>query len=117
MSKETIKVNAVDGTTRNAEVSRFRGFPLRGRCGFRDEWLPGILHVVNIHDMIPHQHGDFEEIFLVLEGSGTIYLGGTPIKVGKWDTVRVPLGVTHQGVPDEGKNLVTAVFLKKPDKH
>lgn len=116
MSKETVEVNAVDGTVKQAEVSRFRGFPLKGRCGFRDEWLPGTLHVVNIHEMIPHHHDDIEETFLVLEGSGMIHLGNTPIPVEKWDTVKVPVGVTHRAVPDKGKNLIVAVLLKKVDE-
>jgi len=113
MSQETVEVKAVDGTIKEANVSRFRGFPGKGGCGFRDEWQPGILHVVKIHDMIPHHHENFEEIFLVIEGSGTIYLGDTPIHVEKWDTVKVPINVTHRAVPDEGKELIVAIFFKK----
>ena len=113
MSREVIEVKDIDGNPREAHVSRFIGFPERGHCGFRVEWQPGILHAVNIYQMEAHYHDDLEEIFLVLEGSGTIYVGEIPIKVGRWDTVKVPKHTMHRAVPDEGKELKVAIFFKR----
>jgi oxalate decarboxylase/phosphoglucose isomerase-like protein (cupin superfamily) len=52
-----------------------------------------------------------EEIFLVLEGSGRIILGGVEVRVSRWDTVMVPRNVDHMGVPDPDGVLVVAVFF------
>lgn len=112
-SHEVFKVRDVDGNLREALASRFRGFPDKGGCGFRDEWQPKVLHAVKIHNMRAHCHDDFEEIFLVLEGSGTIYVGETPVYVEKWDTVRVPKRTMHRAVPDEDKDLKVAIFFKR----
>ena len=109
MSK--IKVRNTDGGESTVQVSRFRGFPDEGICGFRDEWQPGILHAVSFHDSKPHYHDDKEEIFLVLDGSGRITVGDVEIEVSRWDTVMVPRYVEHMGVPDPGKELVVAVFF------
>ncbi len=112
---EAIRVMDVNDRPATAQVSRFSGFPDTGICGFRDEWQPGVLHVVSFNDSRPHHHEDMEEVFLVLEGTGNIVLGGKWIAVRKWDTVRVPRGVEHFGVPDSGDKLVVAVFfLKNP---
>lgn len=113
MTHQTVKVKDADGRAREASVSRFGGFPEKGHCGFRDEWQPGILHAVDICDMEAHHHDDLEEIFLVLEGSGTMHLGETPIHMEKWDTVRVPKHTVHRAVPDEGKTLKVAIFFKR----
>jgi len=106
-----IKVRSANGGESTVQVSRFRGFPDEGICGFRDEWQPGILHAVSFHDSEPHYHDDKEEIFLVLDGSGRIKVGDVEIEVSRWDTVMVPRYVEHMGVPDPGKELVVAVFF------
>jgi mannose-6-phosphate isomerase-like protein (cupin superfamily) len=108
---EPIEVQDVNGGIATINVSNFCGFPDEGICGYRDEWQPGILHVVSFHDSEPHFHEDKEEIFLVLEGSGKIILGKIEVSVSKWDTVLVPRYVEHMGVPDPGENLVVAVFF------
>jgi len=113
MSHQTVKVKDIEGKEREAFVSRFEDFPEKGHCGFRVEWQPGILHAVKIYKMKAHHHDDLEEIFLVLEGSGTVYVGETPIRVGKWDTVRVPKHTMHKAVPDEGQELKVAIFFKR----
>ncbi len=112
---ESIEVKTVEGTESSAHVSRFGGFPDQGICGFRDEWQPGILHAVSFHDSEPHHHEDMEEIFLVLRGSGHIVLGDEEIRVGQWDTVRVPKNVEHMGIPDEEGELVVAVYFLRSD--
>jgi mannose-6-phosphate isomerase-like protein (cupin superfamily) len=108
---DEVGVQDVNGCSSTAFVSRFKGFPESGICGFRDEWQPGLLHAVSFHDSTPHSHDDMEEIFLVLEGSGRIVLGGTEVPVGRWDTVRVPVNVEHMGIPDGGEELVVAVYF------
>jgi mannose-6-phosphate isomerase-like protein (cupin superfamily) len=113
LSTTSIRVKDVDGKEREAFVSRFSGFPEKGHCGWRVEWQPGILHAVKISNMEAHYHDDLEELFLVIEGSGTIYVGGTPIHVGLWDTVRVPKHTLHVAEPDEGKDLIVAIFFKR----
>jgi mannose-6-phosphate isomerase-like protein (cupin superfamily) len=110
---EELEVTTIRGETAPARVSRFGGFPDEGICGFRDEWQPGVLHAVSFHDSKPHHHEEMEEIFLVLEGSGRIVLGDTEVPVGRWDSVRVPVGVSHMGMPDPGGDLVVAVFFVK----
>jgi mannose-6-phosphate isomerase-like protein (cupin superfamily) len=108
---EPIEVQDVKGGKSTVRVSNFGGFPDEGICGYRDEWQPGILHVVSFHDSKPHYHDDKEEIFLVLEGSGKIILGGVEVNVSKWDTVMVPRFVEHMGIPDPRHDLVVAVFF------
>ena len=110
MTEPLVVPNVVGGSS-TAQVSNFKGFPDEGICGYRDEWQPGILHVVSFHDSEPHHHDDMEEIFLVLEGSGRIILGDVEVKVSRWDTVMVPRKVQHMGVPDEDGVLVVAVFF------
>jgi mannose-6-phosphate isomerase-like protein (cupin superfamily) len=108
---ESIEVLDVNGGRSTVQVSNFGGFPDEGICGYRDEWQPGILHVVSFHNSKPHYHDDKEEIFLILEGSGKIILGGVEVAVSKWDTVLVPRYVEHMGVPNPGDELVVAVFF------
>jgi mannose-6-phosphate isomerase-like protein (cupin superfamily) len=108
---EQVEVKTVEGRKESATISRFQGFPDEGICGFRDEWQPGLLHAVSFHDSQPHHHEDMDEIFLVLQGSGKIVLGEVGIPVSRWDTVRVPPMVTHRGIPDEGQELIVAVFF------
>ena len=108
---EPIEVQDVKGGRSTVHFSNFGGFPDEGICGYRDEWQPGILHVVSFHDSQPHYHEDKEEIFLVLEGSGKIVLGEVEVPVSKWDTVLVPRYVEHMGIPDPGEDLVVAVFF------
>jgi len=110
--REEVEVKDTEKDVKKAEVSRYVELSVPAGCGFVDEWQPGILHGVKIHNMHPHSHEDFEEIFLILEGSGTIYLGGTPIRVNKWDTVKVPKKVVHEAVPDKGSELIVAVYGK-----
>jgi len=108
---DPIEVKDVNGGKSTVRVSHFDGFPDEGICGYRDEWQPGILHVVSFHDSKSHYHDDKEEIFLVLEGSGRIILGDIEVAVSRWDTVLVPRYVEHMGIPDPDRDLVVAVFF------
>lgn len=113
---EPISVKDVRGRKASAYVSRFGGFPDRSICGLRDEWQPGILHVVSFQDSEPHHHDDMEEIFLILDGAGKVTIGGSEVEVGRWDTVRIPRFVEHSAEPNPGERLVIAVYFDRCDR-
>ena len=72
----------------------------------------------------PEIHADQTDIFLILEGSGTLIVGGQPMdspaqgirggkrfRVAPGDIVNVPFGTWHQTVLEPGESM-TAVVVK-----
>lgn len=66
-------------------------------------------------------HKDEDELIWVVEGSGTIYLGGkivdptkldgaTPRRMAKGDVLFIPLNTPHQLIPDSGKPWALMAF-------
>ena len=43
-----------------------------------------------------HVHDDFEQIYYILEGWGSMMIGGTVHQVAEGDTVYLPAGLEHQ---------------------
>lgn len=55
-----------------------------------------------------HRHNDTEQIFYLLEGSGTLIIGKEPskkLRVSPGDVVRIPVGEWHTIIADEGENI------------
>lgn len=49
-----------------------------------------------------HHHDEFDQIFIVESGEGTIYLGGEPFAVGPRDVIVIPAGTEYSGESGEG---------------
>ncbi|MDH4306975.1 MAG: cupin domain-containing protein [Acidimicrobiia bacterium] len=62
-----------------------------------------------------HRHPHSEEVFYVETGTGRVYIDGEfhPVKPG--DTVRIPAGLAHATVPDEGVEMRLVCFFPHPD--
>ncbi len=67
--------------------------------------------------LIPHIHPESEEVYYVLEGSGTIYLGKDlkEIHIKPHMALFVPAGEIH-GVKNTGKRRLLIAFFVAPGK-
>ena len=64
---------------------------------------------------IEHHHVGQDEIFMIMEGTGTITIGGEPVRVGPGSLVYAPADIKHGILPDpEGKMVM--VFVKAPGR-
>ncbi len=52
----------------------------------------------------PHKHQKTEEVYFVLSGSGTIFIGGEVLKINQGDLVPIPKDVFHH-VESDGSTL------------
>lgn len=57
----------------------------------------------------PHEHGDQDKFYYVVEGSGRFWLGEEQVIAGSGDVVWAPAGVTH-GVANEGQARLTLLI-------
>jgi quercetin dioxygenase-like cupin family protein len=64
---------------------------------------------------IEHHHVGQDEIFMVLEGSGTITVGSEPVRVGPGSLVYAPADIKHGIQPDREGGMVM-VFVKAPGR-
>jgi quercetin dioxygenase-like cupin family protein len=64
---------------------------------------------------VEHHHVGQDEIFIVLEGSGTITVGGEPVRVGAGSLVYAPADIKHGIQPDREGRMVM-VFVKAPGR-
>jgi quercetin dioxygenase-like cupin family protein len=67
------------------------------------------------HSTVEHHHVGQDEIFIVLEGSGTITVGGEPVRVGAGSLVYAPADIKHGIQPDREGRMVM-VFVKAPGR-
>lgn len=80
--------------------------PSRCSCGttrraFVDE--PGrvaSLHLLDVHEAVTHYHRKATELYLVLEGEGTLELDGVVHPVRPMSAFLIPAGVRHRAVGD-----------------
>ncbi len=64
---------------------------------------------------VEHHHVGQDEIFMILEGSGTITVGGEPVRVGPGSLVYAPADIKHGVQPDRDGRMVM-VFVKAPGR-
>jgi quercetin dioxygenase-like cupin family protein len=64
---------------------------------------------------VEHHHVGQDEIFMVLDGSGTITVGGEPVRVGPGSLVYAPSDIKHGVQPDREHRMVM-VFVKAPGR-
>jgi quercetin dioxygenase-like cupin family protein len=62
---------------------------------------------------VEHHHVGQDEIFMILEGSGTITVGGEPVRVGPGSLVYAPADIKH-GIQPAGRMVM--VFVKAPGR-
>ena len=60
-----------------------------------------------------HMHPNTNEMQFILEGTGTIWLGDTEVKVKPGDLVVNPKGTAHGGTKQDGRTL-KAIAIKTP---
>lgn len=64
---------------------------------------------------VAHHHVGQDEIFLILEGSGTITVGHEPVRVRRGSLVYAPADIPHAIQPDAEGRMVM-VFVKAPGR-
>jgi mannose-6-phosphate isomerase-like protein (cupin superfamily) len=63
-----------------------------------------------------HAHGGEDKIYYVLEGSGTVTVGGTDSPIGQGQIVIAPAGVEHGLTNGAGGRMQVLVFMA-PNAH
>ncbi len=64
---------------------------------------------------VEHHHVGQDEIFIIMEGTGTITVGGEPVRVGPGSLVFAPADIKHGIEPDKDGRMVM-VFVKAPGR-
>jgi quercetin dioxygenase-like cupin family protein len=64
---------------------------------------------------VEHHHVGQDEIFMIMEGTGTITVGGEPVRVGPGSLVFAPADIKHGIQPDADGKMVM-VFVKAPGR-
>jgi quercetin dioxygenase-like cupin family protein len=64
---------------------------------------------------IEHHHVGQDEIFIIMEGRGTITVGGEPARVGPGSLAYAPADITH-GIEPDPKGRMVRVFVKAPGR-
>lgn len=64
---------------------------------------------------VEHHHVGQDEIFIIMEGTGTITVGGEPVRVGPGSLVFAPADIKHGIQPDADGRMVM-VFVKAPGR-
>ncbi len=64
---------------------------------------------------VEHHHVGQDEIFIIMEGTGTITVGGEPVRVGPGSLVYAPADIKHGIEPDPNGRMVM-VFVKAPGR-
>lgn len=64
---------------------------------------------------VEHHHVGQDEIFIILDGAGTITVDGESRRVGKGDMIFAPADLKHAVEVDQGKRM-TMVFVKAPGR-
>ena len=67
--------------------------------------------------LYPHTHVNSEEIYFVLSGRGTVFLGKEKksMKISEGDVVYIPAGMIH-GVTNTGRKKLLIAFFVSPGK-
>lgn len=64
---------------------------------------------------VEHHHAGQDEIFIIMEGTGTITVGGEAVRVGPGSLVYAPADIKHGIEPDRDGRMVM-VFVKAPGR-
>jgi mannose-6-phosphate isomerase-like protein (cupin superfamily) len=64
------------------------------------------VHRVDIHEAKLHYHAQTDEVYYIIDGTGSMILDGEEIEVHKGVVVYVPRGVKHKAVGDLSVLLV-----------
>ena len=64
---------------------------------------------------VEHHHVGQDEIFMILEGSGTITIGSEAVRVSRGSLVFAPADIKHGIQPDSDGRMVM-VFVKAPGR-
>ncbi|MGH7004003.1 MAG: cupin domain-containing protein, partial [Alphaproteobacteria bacterium] len=67
------------------------------------------------HSTVEHHHVGQDEIFMILEGTGTITVGAEPVRVGPGSLIYAPADIKHGIQPDKDGRMVM-VFVKAPGR-
>ena len=67
------------------------------------------------HSTVEHHHAGQDEIFMILEGSGTITIGDEAVRVGPGSLVYAPADIKHAVQPDAEGRMVM-MFVKAPGR-
>lgn len=78
------------------------------------------VHVVRVTRGSTHYHRDYDEVYYVLSGHGTIIMSGdTDDSGGRWQlrpgaVAVIPRGVAHEIIADDGQELEFIIFGTPP---
>ena len=64
---------------------------------------------------VEHHHVGQDEIFIIMESTGSITVGGEPVRVGPGSLVYAPADIKHGIEPDPNGRMVM-VFVKAPGR-
>ena len=64
---------------------------------------------------VEHHHIGQDEIFIIIDGAGTIFVDGERRQVGKGDMIFAPADKPHSVEVDQGERM-TMVFVKAPGR-
>jgi quercetin dioxygenase-like cupin family protein len=64
---------------------------------------------------VEHHHVGQDEIFIIMDGAGTIVVDGESRPVTKGDMIFAPADLPHSVVVDQGERM-TMVFVKAPGR-
>lgn len=64
---------------------------------------------------VEHHHVGQDEIFMIMEGTGTITVGGEPVRVGPGSLVFAPADIKH-GIQPDPEGRMVMVFVKAPGR-
>ena len=96
---------AVKGGVSDNQEARFAG----GDLGLETLGISYQVVKPGMHHAFGHRHKEVEEVYVVLEGSGTCRLDGEEIPVGRLDAIRVGPTVTR-GFAANAEGLELIVF-------
>jgi quercetin dioxygenase-like cupin family protein len=87
----------------------------RSKLGSRDIGVSHFRYAAGSRSPMAHRHGEQEEAYVVVAGSGRVLLDGEVVELQQWDTVRVAPEVVRafEAGPD-GMDLI-AVGGPKPE--
>lgn len=86
---------------------------VRKKMFFSDDIVSELVCYEPGQDTVPHRHPRQDEIFFVVDGEGTIVVGGEDIPSRKGTSVFVPANIEHSIRADRNSRLVI-LFFKGP---
>ena len=110
----TVKINQAElMQLPNRDVRCFIGTEKMDTPVKSDHITMGMTVVPANIDMIPHTHEAEEEIIFIIEGTGTVTVGGVTETLEPFTAVKFPIGVEHQ-VCNTGDTPMKFVFMFNP---